>query len=139
MFYLHYNRLPMNTHESNISSSMLNSEIDKRIKLIIQDCCMKKIVRTTMYNLFNKTLTSKECILICLYYYIFMFSFIYIIVSCNIVYMWFSYYLNLYYVSKIISIVINILIIIKVVEELKEFEYILFCSCEKDRNRINNQ
>ena len=129
----------MNKQEYNINRDILDNNVDKRIKLIIEDCCMKKIVRTTMYNYFKKILTSNECLLFSVYYYFSVLSVSYIMLSYNIVYMCVNYYLNLYYVSNFISMVINMLIIIRVLEELKDFIYILFCPCERNRNRIINQ
>ena len=126
----------MSTHEYDISRNLFNNDTGTRIKLIIHDCCMKKIVRATMYNLFNKTLTTKECMLLCIYYYIVVLLLNYIVLSYNVSYILISYYLNNHYISNFISMVINILITIREIEELKNFVYIIFCSCEQNRNRI---
>ena len=127
----------MSTREYDITKRLFNNHTERRINLIIHDCCMKKMVRATMYNLFNKTLTSKECMLYCMYYYISIVSFIYIVLLYNITYVCINYYLNNHHISNFISMITNLFIILRLVEEIKDFVYILFCSCEQNRNRIS--
>lgn len=116
--------------EQNIETE---TEIEEDQFIMLDDCCMKPTVKKFVKFLNRKPLTDNEALMICIYHFVFSITLNLSIIQYRFVSRWLEWS-NPGLLSSLmithIAIFANILILIEIIQNIKDMIHTLSCKCD---------
>lgn len=109
------------------------THVDDDEFIMMDDCCLKQTIQKTIQRVFRKQVTEREAVFICVYQFLFATTMSWVIMQYQLVsrlFEWCASDLMSPIFIMHITLFVNITLIIKMFENIKDLAFLFICKCD---------